>query len=489
MAQTPLKNFTERIALFVKTNYYVIIPVTVFFILEIPFLDNSRQALVDEAFYSNPAYNLILGKNLTNTNFGYGGNGAIVYSLYLSAFFYLFGVTLFVARFSSLILGAASLLLLSTLLKRIGARRFTVFLALSFFIFSNNYLTIYKFARPEALTVTLCIIFLIVLQGYFKNGLRARYLLFLLLLTFLIMNSHPFGSLVLALGGILILFSVIRYRQWKKIMHPFLLAAVYFLSLLFVVYLTSISNNLTFGESLYAIMDRSSASSLFSQMIQKIEITIKYYLLTGRIITFLPLILMMALGLFFYKRDNNTFVVSLSGFITLIIAYLALSQSMFTNIYSYVFIFAALSTGLIVESLKRNKIISRLLSVFIIVVVLVNIIAFLMLTYRSYDPEIKSKAVRITSLIPNGSKTMTSGVLWFFAPERDFKAWDFYRKNPEPVSRGDFFVMTSGNSEIEEHLLLDSLLRINSHAIDTVITEESKMFGRIDLMRFSFKEK
>jgi len=196
---------------------------------------------------------------------------------------------------------------------------------------------------------------------------------------------------------------------------------------------------------------------------------------------------MMTLGFFFYRKNDYTFIVSLSGFITMVIAYLALSPSMFTNIYSYVFIFAVLSTGLIIETLKGNKVIFIALVVFVIIVVLANISAYLTLTFKTHDPGIKAKSTRIISLIPNESKVMTSGVLWFFAPERDFKVWDYYRRNPDSISKSDFYVMTTRNSEFEEHKLLDSILLIKSHGIDTLITEESKLFGRIDLMKFSFK--
>ncbi|HWQ82607.1 MAG TPA: hypothetical protein VN514_10085 [Ignavibacteria bacterium] len=478
----------SRLKPFVRKHYPVMIPLILFLILELPFLNNSRPALTDESFYSNPAYNFIHGHSFINTNIGYGGNGLITYTLYLSSFFLILGTSLFTARLSSVILGIISIFILRKMFKILEASEFNVLLSLSFFILSNNYLSVFKFARPEALTITLCLLLLLSLYYYIRNGYSTKYLFIILLLTFAITNSHPFGSLIITAAGIIILFFIIKERRYVKIYHPALLVIGYVLSLLFVVFLISVSNGISFGESLLIVSDRSSSDSFTARLIEKIKITIDYYVLSNRIVTFLPHIFMLTAGLFFARRNRNVFYLTLLGFLTIITAYVTLSSSMFSNTFVYFFIFSTIALPLMLGSIKSNKYIYNSVVVFIALTVILNIAAYSVLTYKSFDPSIGRKNKEIVSLIPNGAKIISGPAFWFIDPAKEIREWGYYYRDPAQIRTDDFYLITYEIDKSEKRQLVDSIVRNNTHTIDTLLKINSRTYGNTDLIKLTLKK-
>ncbi len=478
----------NRLKSLVRGHYSVIIPLVLFLLLELPFLNNSRPALTDESFYSNPAYNFIHGFYFINTNIGYGGNGLITYTLYLSSFFLILGTSLFTARLSSVILGIISIFILRKMFKILEASEMSVLLSLSFFILSNNYLSVFKFARPEALTITLCLLLLLSLYYYIKNGLSTKYLIIILLLTFAITNSHPFGSLIITVAGFIMLFFIIKEKRYAKIYHPALLVIGYVLSLLFVVLLISVSNGISFGESLFIVSDRSSSDSFTVRLIEKIKVTIDYYVLSNRIITFLPHVVILTAGLFFARKNRNVFNLSLLGFLSIIIAYVTLSPTMFSNTFAYFFIFSTLALPIMLGSIKANKYIYYSAVVFIALTVILNIAAYSVLTYKSFDPSIGRKNKKIVSLIPNGAKIVSGPSFWFIDPAKEIRDWGYYYKDPAQIQTDEFYVITYETDKTEKRQLIDSIACNNTHTIDTLLRINSKTYGKTDLIKLSLKK-
>jgi hypothetical protein len=480
-------NIPDSLLKFLKKNYSVIITITLFIFLEVPFLDNSRPILIDEAFYSNPSYNFIVFHNFGNTNIGFGGNASIIYSIYLSIYFFLFGVSLFTARLSAVIAGILSILVFRKLFKIAKVSEFNSLISLSFFVFANNYLTILKYARPEALTLTLSLCMLLTLYYYIKNNYGIKYLLTLMFLIFAIINCHPFGALIVILSVIIIICDIFWEKEFKRLFHPVILMIMFVFASSFVILFFAISNNMAIKDSFIFVMQRSSAESFWSELTAKINLTINYYIISKRIVTFLPQIIIIITGLFFIKKNKNVFFVSLCGIITLFLAYSLLSSSMFVNIFIYAFIFSVLSLSLILETVKEEKFLYKTVGIFAAMVIFVNLAAFGLFTYSKYDPNINVKMKKISSLIPQNSNVITSAAFWFIEPEKVFKEWGYY-KNKKELRNNNFFVITVDYYKNEDKETVNSIISEGNHSPDTLMTTYSKIYGQINLIKFSIKK-
>jgi len=485
-------NIYNYLIRYFKVNYSLIIAFSLFIILELPFLDNSRPILVDEAWYANPSYNFVISHSFNNTNVGFGGNGLIVFSIYLSTYFYIFGASLFTARLSSFFLGLISILIVRKLLKIFNASEFNIFLSLSFFIFANLYLSIFKIARPEALAFTLSLCLLLSLYYYLKRNYSTKFLLLLIFISFLALNSHPNSTIIILLTFIIILYFIIKNSEYKKIYHLVLLTTGVAFSSFFLIFIISLNNNVSLNDSLLTVMQRSSATSSFLEnLISKINVTFDYFILSTRIITFLPQILLMAAGLFYFKNYKFLFGFSLCGIVSLSIAFIFISSIAFIYIYPYVFVFSVFVLSLLLGAVEERKLIKKIILVFVISVISLNIIAYITLTKKTYDPEINKKKKEINSLLPQNSTIISGPAFWFISPAKDIKAWEYFKDIDELKKNKNFYIINcdkfSNDNLSDKNSIAQFNLINSSYNADTLLSKNSNIYGNIYLIKFTNK--
>lgn len=475
---------------FIRTNYAVIITLSIFTLLQLPVLDTSRPIMVDEAWYSNPAYNFIISNSFSNTNIGFGGNGLMPFSIYLSSYFYIFGISLFAVRLSSFILGLITLLIFRKILKILDVKEFYCFITLSFFIFSNFILSVFKHARPEALTFTLSLCLLLTLFYYLKKNFSIKLLLLLILLSFLAINSHPYGSIIVLLSFLIISYFIIIKSEYSKIFHLVFYAIGAVFSLFFIVWMSSLCNSISLSESLSIILQRNTADTTFwRNLILKFVVTSEYFITSNRIITFIPQMLLIITGLFFLKKNKSLFALSLCGIISLIIPFLFFSPSGFIYIYSYVFIFPVLILAVLLQTMETNELYKKVIVILTAIVVLLNIVAYVALTKKTFDPGINKKMKEISSLLPDGSLVISEPPFWFVSPQKNIKTAKYLKSKNILLNDKDFYVINCDKFKSEFVADSNSLAFMNTynelHKVDTLLIKQSNLYGNICLIKHS----
>jgi hypothetical protein len=475
---------------YIKNNYSVVITLILFAALELPFLSLARPILTDEAWYSNPAYNFLTLHSFENTNIGYGGNGLLIFLLYLSSNFFVFGVSLFSLRFSSFIMGVVSLFIVGKMLKILNVKEFNRLLSLSFFIFANLYLSIFKLGRPEALTFMLSLNILLVSYYYIVKNFDFKYLALLVVLIFLAINSHPNSSIIVLLSFLVILFYVIKEKQFKKIFHLALIVAAVAVSLYVMISVISMNNKIGIVDSMNDLVDRNAVNSGFiEQLISKFKVTIEYFVSSSRFITFLPQVLLIISGLFMWKKDKNLFGLSLCGLASLFIAFIFLAPPGFIYVFPYAFIFSVLILSVLLKTYDNKSIAGKAISAIVIVIVLLNIIAYITLSRKTYDSNIGTKMKEIAAMIPDNSITVSVPPFWFISPEKNFKTARYFRDRNINLSDKDFYLINCDKFENDIMASSSSLASLDTNSssrkIDTLLIKNSSIYGNIYLMKYS----
>ena len=110
------------------------------------------RSTVDEPWYSQVAWSLINGQGLYNHVVGVGGGDVFfLYTLVLGLFYKVFGMSLWVGRFVSVLCGVAAIIGIARILFSLRVQWKLVALCTSAFIVSNiSYLT-FRVIRPEAI--------------------------------------------------------------------------------------------------------------------------------------------------------------------------------------------------------------------------------------------------------------------------------------------------------------------------------------------------
>jgi hypothetical protein len=69
-----------------KHGVALLLAVFLFLVNQLPFLEDMRPVMYDEAWYSNTAYNLCIGNGLHQTSVGSGGNSNCIFPIIGAAF-------------------------------------------------------------------------------------------------------------------------------------------------------------------------------------------------------------------------------------------------------------------------------------------------------------------------------------------------------------------------------------------------------------------
>jgi hypothetical protein len=444
--------------------------------------------MVDEVWYSSSTYNFITSGVFENVNVGYGGNGIIVYMLYLSAYFYIFGVSLFTARLSSFLMGIVSILIVRKMLKVLNISEFNILLSLSFFAFSNLYLSIFKLTRPESLALVFSLCILLTTYYYLNKDYNLRFLFLLIFFSFLAINSHPNSSIIILLSFLIIFYFIIKEKKYSKLYHLFLMILGVTVSMVFLTIMIAVSNNVSINVSLSNLLSRNTVNANFVvALILKFDVTIKYFLITNRIITFVPQMFLIIAGLFFAKRNKYIFGISVFGTASLCIALLFLSPSGFPYVFPYVFIFSAFTLSLLLKKFENQKHLKRITIIFAVSVIFLNIIANLVHTKNTFDPNINSKMREINALLPDKSLIISESPFWFISPQKDIKNSKYLFKKKISLEDKDFYIINCDKFTSDFKIDSSSVAYLNTygdnHNIDTLLKKESKIYGNIFLIK------
>lgn len=477
---------------FFKKNYSVIITVFLFLALELPFLESSRPIMTDEAWYSNPAYNLVATGTISNTSIGYGGSGLVIYSFYIALYIFIFGVSLFTSRLSSLVLGVIAIFLFRKMLKVLEISEFDRLITLLFFIFANLYLSIFKLARPEALAVVFSLCLLLVTYYYIISSYSFKYLLLFILFSFLSINSHPNSSIIISVSFLVILFYLVKEKQYKKVFQLIPVVLGIFASVFFLVWAIAFCNSVNINSALGIMSDRNTINTSFISLLkEKITSSIEYFVVSSRSITFIPQIFLLFTGLFYKNKNKLIFILSLSSFASLFVALVFLSPSGFIYVYPYVFLFSALILSLMLKQYAGSGLKYNIILIAVVSIVIFNIVAYVVLTKKTLDFGMKNNIKEIEQLIPEKSLVVSEAPFWFIAPEKEIKTLRYFKEKNISLKDKNFYILNSDKFSKEFRSDSNSIAFLDvpfyNYKIDTLIVKSSVNYGNIYLIRYTGK--
>ena len=206
----------------------LLVAVVVFALMELIGLVNMRAVYVDEAWYSNPAYNLLHGQGLRNTVVGSGGNANFVFPLLVSLSMKVFGASLFSIRFASVFCGLLSLPVLHGVMNEFKSRVPSRIVGYALFVSLSVFNLDFRTARPESVAILVCLVGIWCFLRYCRTR-SWKDILGLSLATLVGFFSHPFTMLMFAcMGGALLIRAIGERRREgiklkKSVLHLFVL--------------------------------------------------------------------------------------------------------------------------------------------------------------------------------------------------------------------------------------------------------------------------
>lgn len=417
--------------------FIIVISCTLFLIIEIPILTNSRPIMCDEAWYSNPAYNFSQGQWIHNTNVGSGGDVNFVFPLIQGILFSIFGYSIFLARFTSVLAGLLSIVVLFKILKQLKLPNNSAVFGVFALIAIPIYHSIFRYARPESWAILFMLLSLLFFIKYIHSFSNKRILLagIFCALGFL---THPFTlSVSFAIGLILFIHSLKNKRIMPLIVFtiPVIIStAIFFLNYIFL-------NGTT---KLFMVFGRVNAinAGYLNNIGNNLKVILSYYILNKNAIYFIPLFFLLLSGLFMKKKNRLAFQSSLMGSLVFCLSLVFFTSGGFEMLIYYVFIFSILNIAFIVNT-KTSKSILVIISSYLILMFFANIYYDL----KKYENVNSSLEKEFQIIIPENAKVIGPTAFWMFIPKTQFKStgyrWDHVIELKQLPLEFEYFLLFS----------------------------------------------
>ena len=388
--------------------------VLLYLLFQIPYLTKITKVWCDEAWYSNPAFNFLIGKGFMNTNVGSGGGDEFVfYSFILATVFKLFGTSLWIGRFASVIGGAVGLIGLIQILRFSKVNNLIIVLTSLMYIFSNVNYIVFRTIRPEALVITFAIWgFYFLIKGL-SNRENSYFFLsgILISLSFL---CHPNGAIYILIFSPVVLFFSIRNKSYKAVyaygLGCFIMAISMILCIIFVK-----GDNIILFFSKMLVRTSLDKPSLWGVAWMNLQtFALNYSLGFKRAFILLCEIAILFYGLFFYKKDKTIFLTSALGLSFFVVSIFFLIPFS-TRAFGDVLIFSCVTFGLILNHSKTHLRKSYMIVLVIGLIYLTNNIAGdLYVIARDHNKTSYSYVEkRIDAIVPDTSIVLTHLTFWF----------------------------------------------------------------------------
>ncbi len=392
----------------------IVISCVLFLMIEVPALTDWRPIINDEAHYANSAYNFSQGQWIRNTNVGESGDLNFLFPFIQGIMFAVFGYSIFVARFASVLAGLFSIAVLFKILKQLklpnNAAIFSVFALMAIPLYHS----VFRYVRPESWAILFVLLSMLFFTKYI-NTLSIKSILLTGMFCALGFLAHPFTlSVSFAIGLMLFIHSLKNKRIVPLIVFtvPVIISfAVFFLNSFYL--LGTVKPDWVFKRV------NAINTGYVNQIGNNVKVILDYYIMNKNIIYFMPLFFLLLLGLFLKKKNRLAFYSSLMGCFVFCISLVFFSRDCFWSIY-YAFIFSILNIAFIVNT-KTSK------------PILITISFYLMLTFfaniyydiKKYEPvnSLLEKELRI--IIPENAKVMGPTRFWMFVPKTQFKSTQY----------------------------------------------------------------
>lgn len=234
-----------------------VLAVLVYLFNQLPFLEDIRPVMYDEAWYSNTAYNLCIGNGLYQTSVGSGGNSNCVFPIIGAAFFSVFGYSLFSIRLASVFCGLVTMVVIHFIMNELNVSLHGRLLVYLLFVSMPMFNTTFRFARPECASIMGMAGGILFYLRYWRTHSWAD-IAFLSLLCVLATNAHPFALYGFLFFGVALLIDVWHSRDWKRLSQLTVLVAAALIGLGLLFWLALHYNE---GSTSYGLFNRASLTN------------------------------------------------------------------------------------------------------------------------------------------------------------------------------------------------------------------------------------
>jgi Dolichyl-phosphate-mannose-protein mannosyltransferase len=388
--------------------------------IQLPFLTDMRPILCDEPWYANSGYNFLIGNGFINTNVGSGANANFILPLLIAFSFKLFGVSLFSARIVAVIAGMFFLYGVRKIFMLIRVDDKYQFLVLTTIIITSHFVSLFRYARPECLSVTFLLLSVIPFLKYYidRNFKQIIFVSIFLMLSFL---SHPFTGVFFGIYGIYFLYDVYRYKEVKLWKYLIVFTALAFLS----VFLLFSSNMLYNHLALDNLISRTTLVHSSFSIKERILVFIRFWFLSSRIIFSLPFLLVLLHGFFLKQKIAQTF--SIFGITYLLAALIIFGNDlgMTTYIFNYSIVFSVLIIPFSLEYFERVISRKRIVLIFFISYFPINLGASIFNNIQKYEHVNSRIENELPKKIPIGKNVLGPIEFWFSIPHSNYMSY-FY---------------------------------------------------------------
>jgi len=469
-----------KISSFFNKKYCFILGISIVYVLfQLIGLDRFTRVWEDETWYANVAYNFSLGNGFVNTNVGaFGGDDLFFFTFVLGIFYKIFGVSLFVSRLVSVIIGLGAIIGLNKILSHLKLINREKTLILFGFIFSNVFYIAFRTVRPDGIVVLLIIWALYFLIKSRSDHKTSNYLLsgFITSLAFL---SHPDGGIFGLVFGLYFLFVSINKLCWRPIVF-FGLGTLFTFLVLYIniIYI----RNQSISEFLSVWMSRSSANIEGSFLQSKLNILsdfyTKYTLGIKRLyILFFELIILIA-GLFQFRRNPLIFIISLMGIIASLFHTIIYSR-LYTRSFGEIIVFSLVALALFLKQYRDKNRMYVLIFITVLLYLFNNLAGDIYSLTKNYNNTSYSKIEEeIDTVIEDDKKVLSLLCLWFPLKNNEFYS-DYTRWSKKDYSNLDALL----DANKMEYIVISDIITKTKTQTSGRSIGNNKLNGRLEFYK------
>lgn len=267
-----------------QKRFWLLIAITIFLINQLPFLTDVRPVMYDEAWYANTAYNFSQGNGFLNSVVGSRGNSNYLLPTLTGIMFWVCGYSLFTIRLTAVLCGVVTLVLVHLCLKELKSSKLAEIAVLMLFVSVAIYNTIFRFGRPECVSIMCMAGGVLFFLRYLKDN-SWKNMLGLSFFTFTATIAHPYALLFSALAGTLLLYYTYHGKKWINLAHLILLLFTAIAAIGSIAWVSYVYNG---AEENY-VSTRFSISNVG----QALPVYFKSYFLSKHTIYMLPILLVI----------------------------------------------------------------------------------------------------------------------------------------------------------------------------------------------------
>lgn len=448
-----------------------------YLVIQIPFLTNMRPVICDEPWYANSGYNFMNGDGFINTIVGSGGNANFILPFFIAISFKLFGVSIFSARIVAVIAGLILLLGVRRLFGLLKIEEKRQILAFSVIVITSIFVSLFRYARPECLSVTFLLLSIIPFIKYYLTK-DLKQIVFVSLFIMISFLSHPFTGVFFMIYGIYLLLELYHTKNLKILKYIFLLGFFGLLSFFLMSLANMYYNKLSFSS----ITDRTTLITSTTTIKDRFILLITYYFFTSRIIFTLPFILLLFHGLFIKKRIASIF--SVFGISYLFIALLIFNElGMTTYIFNYSILFSVLIIPFSLEYFERIVSFKQISLLFFLFYFPLNLAATAINNYQKYERINSQLEDEIPKWIPKNTRVFGPIEFWFSLPETKYIS-HFYRPQMSQEFLNEFeYVIVKENDHLDIQNTYGLMITDTTKFSEIYSIMNTKSYGNIVLYK------